>query len=215
MVWLIFFFFASSLNLCIVDFFSTDIFRYFFARVQIQIFFIVLLIFHCLPSSTWTALPLCLQSSLCWYEVTLNIIVFGQWQGSSGLSEYYVSSWIIPTEFHRCLVMCRWAWLGCMAGISLPIAVGDIVSVHTKALLHMLSIHLSVRYFYSTLFHERTLSWTLALRPGLLPEVWSSLFPLFLNSYVYYCWFFNVCNSDLSSCELFPNIVPVCSASTY
>lgn len=130
--------------------------------------------------------------SLCSYEVTLNITVFGHWQGSSGLSEYYVSSWTIPTEFHRCPVMCGWAWLGCMAGISLPIAVGDIVSVHTKALLHVLSIHLTVRYFYSTFFHERTLSWSLAMMPGLLPEVWRSLFLLFLNSYYHYCWFFNL-----------------------
>lgn len=58
-----------------------------------------------------------------------------------------------------------------MAGISLPVAVGDIVSVHTKALLHALSIRPSVRYFYSTLFHERTLSCALAAMPGLLPEV--------------------------------------------
>lgn len=116
-------------------------------RLQLWIFFMVLLIFHCLPCSTWTAFPFVFAISLCSYEATLNITVFGHWQGSS-LSEYYVSSWIIPTEFHRCPVMCRWAWLGCMAGISLPIAVGDIVSVHTKALLHVLSIHLSVRYFY-------------------------------------------------------------------
>lgn len=154
-------------------------------------------------------------TSPCSYEAMLNITVFGHWQGSRGLSEYYVSSQIIPTEFHRCLVMCRWAWLGCMAGISLPIAMGDIVGVHTKALLHVLSVCLSVRYFYSTLFHERTLSWTLAAMPGLLPVVWSSLFPLFLNSYYHYCWFLNLCNSGSSSRELFPNIVPVCSASTH
>lgn len=117
--------------------------------------------------------PFVFAISLCSYEVTLTITAFGHWQGSRSLCEYYVSSWIIPTEFHRCLVMCRWAWLGCMAGISLPIAVGDIVSVHTKALLHVLSVRLSVRYFYSTLFHERTLSWTLGAMPGLLPEVWS------------------------------------------
>lgn len=165
-------------------------------------------IFHCFFSSTWTAFLLCFLSD---FAHMLKITVFVHWQ-CSGLCKCLDSSWIIPTEFRSCPVMCRRVWFGCMSRNFFAIAMVDIVNTHTKVgitscveCICLCKAYCSRRKFYPE-------PWQCML--GLLPEVWSFLFLL--------CFYLTIIIAGFAIYVIlvwvpvsFPSVVPVCSASTY
>lgn len=108
----------------------------------------------------------------------LKITVFGHWQGSS-LCECLVSSWIIPTELCRCSVRCRRARYGCGSRNFFTHCHGEYCQHRYKGIASCVgcmslckaqyTVYCSMRKFYPE-------PWQCV--PGLLPEVWSFLFPL-------------------------------------